>query len=665
MIMDMRRTPEICPVKNQTRHVALLVFCLCCMLSFRNRIPAQNNLTDSLESRLPGLRGADRMKALADLTWEWSNMNAERAVDYGRLYLTLAGHSGDSALVADAANLLAVALYRRGHYDEALTMNRRAYRIRKASGDLAQIGSSLNKFVNIYSDQIMLDSALHYGLESIRIFEQLGDSANLAISCNAVSGIYQKERDWETSRDYAARALELAEAIGFDYAMGGAAGNLGVSSEGLGLLNESITWYERAREAFTRVGSMADLATVANNLGFVYRRLGNTDAAMENYSLALRMAESLGESNGIAHYNANLGGLHNSRKEYNLARPLFDRALAIAESEHLGRIRLQCYDGLAEIAAFEGQPERAVQLFHRYNELKDSLYNEERSRSLSEMRAKYETEKKEKENAFLKTENHLKDRRNRAVLAGSAAALALLVLAGVFWYRGKRRSQEVKLQAEVIRERERGLAAVFDATEEERRRIARDLHDGIGQQLGGLQFGLEAIRSSLQNLPEQESRITALTEVVEDSAREVRNLSHQMMPRVLNEGGLLPALEDMLRKSLGISGIRFRIEHFRTEGERFPQRVETGVYRIAQELVSNIIRHSGATEVSIQLIRSSDRLVLVVEDNGRGFAPDRNQSGIGLLNITSRLATIRGEVTWEPGPERGTVATVRVPVSAS
>jgi len=626
---------------------------------------AQNTLTDSLERALLGLRGKERITALSDLTWELSGVHADKAVQYGRELLKLAEQTNDSTEIGEAANLLAVAFYRHGNYEEALRMNRRAYRIRKTAGDRKAIGSSLNKFVNIYTDQIKLDSALKYGLESVKIYEQLADSGNLAVSLNTISSVYQKERDWQATLTYAKRSYDIASAIGFDYAVGGSAGSMGLAYEALNQFDLSIYWYEIARAAFERVDSKSDLATLANNLGFLYRRQGSLESAQRNYELALQMAEELSESNGIAHYSANLGGLFNARKDYQKAQAYFTRALEIAEREKLGRIRLQCYDGLSEALVNSGRGSEASRYFRQYIDLKDSLYNEERSAQLAEMRTIYETEKKEQENAFLITENQLKDKRTRAIAVGSAAAFLLLILSGTFYYQSYRRRQEARLQRELLAERELGMAAVFDATEEERRRIAKDLHDGIGQQLSGLKLSWDALRHRVKEfLPEENVRFEQLAAVLDESAQEVRSISHQMMPRALQERGLLPALEDMLRKSLGLTPIQFRIEHFKVDDQRFDQRVEIGLYRIAQELINNIIKHSGASEVALQLYRSKSHLILIIEDNGRGFSPEEKKDGIGLLNIASRLSVVNGEVNWEPGPESGTVATVRVPVKA-
>ncbi len=198
---------------------------------------------------------------------------------------------------------------------------------------------------------------------------------------------------------------------------------------------------------------------------------------------------------------------------------------------------------------------------------------------------------------------------------------------------------------------------MIQAQEEERQRIAKDLHDGIVQQLGGLKLGLQ---KKLSDTEDPES--TRLIAVLDDSTQELRELSHRMMPRSLKELGLIPALEDMLENSLGMADLTHEFEHYGIT-TRMPESIEITLYRISQELVNNVIKHSRATHVNIQLFKASTDIVLIVEDNGRGFEKS-NKKGIGLLNISSRLDTVNGQVNFEPSPESGTLATIRIPIHA-
>lgn len=638
------------------RIVLTLLFTLLSWLSF-----AQAELIDSLERILPTLKGKERIQVLGDLSWSLNAIDAARSEKYAREMLQYVEQEKDSAQTGEAFNYLSIALYRKGDYEGALQASRKALTIRKKLGDKRGIASSLNKFVNIYTDQVKLDSALYYAIASLDIFEEIEDSAAIAQTAIAISSIHVKDRNWKEAEKYAIDAYHIADRIGFAYAKGGAAGNIAVAREELGDLDGAIQWYEKAKKGFEQAQSLVDLGNVALNLGVVYRKKDNKQKALESYQLALNISLKTGEKQGQAHASANIGGLLNDLNKPSEAIPYFLSAKELADTQQLQRVRLLALNGLTEAYARTGRGEESSKMLEAYVSLRDSLYNEERTAALSEMRTKFEVEKKEQENAFLKNENELKEKQKRNVLIGSAIIIVLLIVAGIMYYLAYRRKQESKLQQEVIRERERGLAAVFEATEEERKRIAKDLHDGVGQQLSGLRMSWEGLSSKIED-PSAREKFEVLTTVLDEACKDVRSISHQMMPKTLMENGLLPAIEDMLRKSLGITHIQYKLEHFQVENERFQEKLELGVYRICQELVNNIIKHSGASEVVVQLYRNKKQLILIVEDNGRGFDSVNKREGIGLMNINSRITTVGGDVIWEPGPQSGSVATVRVPL---
>ena len=236
--------------------------------------------------------------------------------------------------------------------------------------------------------------------------------------------------------------------------------------------------------------------------------------------------------------------------------------------------------------------------------------------------------------------------------------LLVLLIVGFVSFIGFIKSRKQNQLARIrIETQQQGLAAVIKAQEDERKRIAKDLHDGIVQQLGGLKMGLQKIFSGKET---DETR--KVVKVLDESTQELRELSHKMMPRSLGELGLIPALADMLENSLGNSLIQYQFEHFGII-KRFTENIEITIYRITQELINNVIKHSGANKVNVQLFKLKGYLILIVEDNGKGMNTTKQKNGIGLLNISSRLDTINGKVSFEPSPESGTLATVKIPLS--
>lgn len=235
--------------------------------------------------------------------------------------------------------------------------------------------------------------------------------------------------------------------------------------------------------------------------------------------------------------------------------------------------------------------------------------------------------------------------------------MVILLIIGLFSSIGFLKSKrQNKLDQIRIEEQQKGLAAIIQAQEDERKRIAKDLHDGIVQQLGGLKLGLQKIFAN-----KEDEETNKIVEILDDSANELRALSHKMMPRSLGELGLIPALTDMLENSLGHTKIHYQFEHYGIKG-RMKEAVEIAIYRIAQELVNNVIKHSQGDKVNIQLLKNPNNIIFIVEDNGRGMAGENRKEGIGLMNIASRLNTIQGKVNYEPSPESGTLATIVIPV---
>jgi signal transduction histidine kinase len=130
------------------------------------------------------------------------------------------------------------------------------------------------------------------------------------------------------------------------------------------------------------------------------------------------------------------------------------------------------------------------------------------------------------------------------------------------------------------------------------------------------------------------------------------------MPKVLGEFGLIPALEEMLEKTLKFSKLKYQFENFNIT-DRFNKPIELSLYRITQELVNNVIKHSGATQLSVQLFKNKEQLILIVEDNGSGYSTDQSD-GHGLLIIKARLNTLNGVLNFDSSSGQGTIATIRV-----
>ncbi|HEX7977859.1 MAG TPA: PAS domain S-box protein [Gemmatimonadaceae bacterium] len=229
-----------------------------------------------------------------------------------------------------------------------------------------------------------------------------------------------------------------------------------------------------------------------------------------------------------------------------------------------------------------------------------------------------------------------------------------------------RESEERQREA---RERDALRRQLVQAEEEERRRLARELHDEAGQHLTALGLGLQALSNVALPGSEIDRRTTELRALANTLAVEMHAIAVRLRPKALDDFGLEAALAAYAEEWARHSGIEVDL-HAAVGAERLPTAVETAVYRVVQEALTNIARHSGAKHAGVVVERREGHVVAVVEDDGRGFpvpdssgAPLKDLAGLGLLGIRERVALLGGTLDVEATPGSGTTLFVRVPLA--
>jgi two-component system, NarL family, sensor histidine kinase DevS len=204
------------------------------------------------------------------------------------------------------------------------------------------------------------------------------------------------------------------------------------------------------------------------------------------------------------------------------------------------------------------------------------------------------------------------------------------------------------------------LRRVVEAQELERRRLARELHDQTGQELTSVLLGLKSVEEA-QSPDERAEALAAVREQVVETLHDVRRLAVELRPKALDDFGLGPALERLRDSYADQTGMR--VELALRLRERLPTDVETALYRIVQEALTNIVKHARASEVSIVLARSGSHVTAVVEDDGLGFSADEHSEGLGLVGMHERLALLDGRLKVESAPNHGTTLVAEVPLT--
>lgn len=225
--------------------------------------------------------------------------------------------------------------------------------------------------------------------------------------------------------------------------------------------------------------------------------------------------------------------------------------------------------------------------------------------------------------------------------------------------RDMRNERETLLQQINIQQRD-SFMAVIEATEKERKRVAEDLHDGLGQLLSTAKLNLTAIEPP-PNTEEHRSIDISLS-LLDEACQEVRHISHNMMPGTLIQLGLVSAIKEQARKINESGKLLVTVEVTGFE-QRMPESREIAMYRVMQELLNNAIRYSGATDIGIKMEQLADGYLFRIKDNGKGFDPKllERSKGIGWRNIRSRVDLLQGNIDLKTAPGKGTVLNIWVP----
>ncbi len=282
-------------------------------------------------------------------------------------------------------------------------------------------------------------------------------------------------------------------------------------------------------------------------------------------------------------------------------------------------------------------------------------YKKEGQQQVNELETKFKVKEIEQEKNMEKANAHAAKQDKRLLFL---ALLGVVLLAAAFFvavhFRNKKKQAEERINAQKAL-----VSSILETEEKERSRIAKDLHDGIVQDLTAIKLDIKSI---VQQAPENlQTQLNKILSNVDVTSKEVREISYQMMPVTLRELGLLKAVEELLNRSLPKNNIEFEFDAFGIE-ERLSEKIETTVYRICQELINNTIKHSQATSVSLLLQLKNNMLQLTYEDNGVGFNSSTVKKGIGLNSLNSRIEMVKGSLEFDATESNGTTAYIRIPV---
>lgn len=528
------------------------------------------------------------------------------------------------------------------------------------ANDTAGIASNLNNLGLIHWKQNQLLKALDYFNEAYEMFRIKNQNMNMASTSNNIGLIYGEMERHETALSWHRRALQDYSNVkeenrgAFEYDV---YSNIGLIYQSLDIQDSARFYNHKAIEGFRKHKNFYGLAKALSNYGIMLNETNQADKAIGYFEEAMKL--SLEIENLYSHvssgFNLSTSYLYLKRyeKELEVLKEIYPFLAELNNNELGYKI---CFS-IAKAYFRQGNFQEGNKYLKEYNAYYEAYFHEILDKNIIESEKKFEVQESkrklaEAQTAELKAGLELKEKNYWLIVL--SLFIAVSILATIIFFQKNKARQEKENARAILKERDKGLKAIIDAQEEERKRIAGELHEGVGNQLLALKMNLKTVIADDQKMGPGINKL--LTDVID----EVRAVSHQMMPKVLQEFGCVPALNDMLERVFKHSGIIFRFETHKVSNKRYDSRIETVIYRVAQEAVNNIIKHSKATEVTIQLIETKKSIILLIEDNGTGIHAKNNNAGLGLTNMKSRVNTVNGEFNIESEYGKGTTITVRI-----
>ena len=406
-----------------------------------------------------------------------------------------------------------------------------------------------------------------------------------------------------------------------------------------------------------------DVITILNNVGKAYADFKKYDSAMYYYKKAIlknvKVKSSFDEMTSL-HY---IGDLYLKTNNPKKAIEYSNKSLIIAEKEKHLENKIAINKSLSEAYSMLGEYKTSLLYHKKYSTLKDSLNSKSSIDEVKKIEAKFELERQDAKLILLENQKKLHEaeiKKSKLIMILGAAVLLLFIILTWYWYKRHKIKNLLNLQQKEQFKTELKLKEVESTLEgqlTERKRLAQELHDGLGASLAGIK--LSVINHFSESGEKNETLIKDLDEVCND----VRLMSHNLIPPEFSKESFEIIVKKLIQNYSSQTTTKL---HLNIDGSKDLEKMtihqKTLLYRILQETVTNAFKHANCSSISLLITAFNDYINIIVEDNGIGFDTNKQSEGIGLKNIRERIKDLNSYLTIDSSPGRGTVLQFDIPI---
>ena len=686
---------------------------------------SQSRKLDSLLVVVKKVQDTQQVNVLNEISQQYQDISDyDRAINYAIQAQQYAKEIDFKNGIANSYNNIAYTYYCTGRYDKALEFFSRNVKIEKENGDQNGLSSSYNGLGAIYMSQGDFITALDYFFNSLRIREKTGNKTKIYSSMNNIGLIYKYQNNYPKALEYFYKISKGWKKLGNKSGLGATLIQIGQVYQEIGDYDAALESYLNALKTITDLGDKKLISDCYICIGSIYTDFlthpsyrtaltkgSYVEKALDYHLKALKIKKEIADENGIAGCLINIAVIYQNQgdssqhniialEKYKKALDYYLDALKITEKIGDKRNTAICYFNISDIYLKQNKLEKALiyidqglllfkqmedkigmgdaylllseiygrkqnyqqalKYYEVYSGIKGTIFNEKFSQQITEMNAKYESEKKEEEISLLKKDQKInellieKQQTNTKLLW---IGLLATIIIGLFLYNRYRLKQQIILKTALAKEKEERIRLIIEATEKERTNIANDLHDSVGALMASIKLSFQTILIKNQQ-PNLQEALKYNSNLIDKAASEIRIVSHQMASKLLSYFGLDAAIKELIEPIVANFTITFEYNY----PKRYKDEIELCVYRIVQEAINNLIKHSGASTLLIRITEFENNLILMIEDNGKGFNEQMVSLGIGFKNMKSRVANLHGDFELNH-LNSGTQISVKIPLN--
>ncbi len=550
-------------------------------------------------------------------------------------------------------------------HQDAIDYFQEAIRVNKLEKNPVREAQLMGNLANVLSKLGEDDSAISIKLSNLDVFKQHNDSAAIEACLGSIGWLFERKKNYQKAKLYFLASLAYNQSVrnkAYTY------GNIGIALKNLGQIDSALIYYKLAADTYP--DHLQFNGDNYSNIAQLYLQQNQWDSCEHYFLRAERNFQQLADTIHLAHLDVSWADSYLRQGLHDKARTKIEASRQMILTRGTTRNKQRFLKIASDVYAQVGQPERSNAFLRSLIRLQDSLNLVEMNARVAEIETRYQTLEKEKKILDQTMAIRQQERRQSRLIA---TILAVALLAGMVIYvmgqrahfRKVKMEQDLELRELRISELEKTnqintLHATLMGEETERKRIASDLHDGLGALLATIKLHFRNVHNGL-HAAQALQPFQKAADLLDEASVEVRRIAHNMMPAALIEFGLVSSIEDQIvdMRSYGYDVI------WKKHGQiqRIDPEREMMLYRVIQELLQNIHKHAGADTIQMTYTQSEDTIELMIADDGKGFDPERIERGLGLKSIHSRVEFLAGSFVMESTPSIGTTTRISIPVS--